>query len=358
MTNASPSAGRNGSSVVKAAIFVIVTCALLYYVKWNPYYHKAWTALLKHTLGASIVTGAAATAPEPSWHTALSYAITYFKAVWQALVAGIVIGAMVQTLIPQDWLIRHLGTRGYRSVVLAGLCSLPTMMCTCCAAPIVVSLRRQRASVAAAAAFWIGNTVLNPAVLVFMTFVLSWKYTVLRAAFGLLLVFVVTPLVARWAMRGAPTAQEAPIGDHVAAASPMRPSRFLRNWLLQALRLAITLIPVYVVTVLVLGAVRAWLFPVLPAGLANSLWAVILFAIAGTVFVIPTAAEIPVIQTLTAFGLGAGPAAALLLTLPSLSLPSALMVGRSLGWRMVAGLLGAVAVLGVMAGCVGWAWLG
>lgn len=358
MVNASPSADRTGSIVAMVAVFLIVTCALLFYVKWNPYYHKAWTAVLKRAIGTSIITGTTATAPAPSWHAAVSYAMTYFKAVWQALVAGIIIGAMVQTLIPQDWLLRHLGTRRYKSAVLAGLCALPTMMCTCCAAPIVVSLRRRRASVAAAAAFWIGNTVLNPAVLVFMTFVLSWKYTVLRAVFGLLLVFVITPLVARWAMRDTADPADTPTPAPLTAPPPRRVTQFLAAWLLQALRLAVTLIPVYVVTVLVLGALRAWLFPALPAALANSLWAILLLAITGTLFVIPTAAEIPVIQTLTAFGLGSGPAAALLLTLPSISLPSALMVGRSLGWRTVLALLAAVAALGVIAGCVGWVWLG
>jgi hypothetical protein len=57
------------------------------------------------------------------------------------------------------------------------------------------------------------------------------------------------------------------------------------------------------------------------------------------------------------FGLGPGPAAALLITLPALSLPSALMVGCALGWRTVAALGLAVAVVGVIGGCIGWVWL-
>ncbi|GGA57183.1 hypothetical protein GCM10007416_33010 [Kroppenstedtia guangzhouensis] len=54
------------------------------------------------------------------------------------------------------------------------------------------------------------------------------------------------------------------------------------------------------------------------------------FALAGMLFAIPTAGEIPIAQTFMAAGLGVGPAAALIFTLPVISLPSALMVSRAL----------------------------
>ena len=63
------------------------------------------------------------------------------------------------------------------------------MMCTCCAAPVVVGLRRRQAAPGAAIAFWLGNSVLNPATLVFMGFVLGWQWTGLRLALGLPMVF-------------------------------------------------------------------------------------------------------------------------------------------------------------------------
>ncbi|MGH7104187.1 MAG: hypothetical protein ACREFJ_17530 [Acetobacteraceae bacterium] len=48
------------------------------------------------------------------------------------------------------------------------------------------------------------------------------------------------------------------------------------------------------------------------------------------VFVILTAGEVPIIQVLQHFGLGATGAAALLITLPAVSLPSLAMLGRVL----------------------------
>src|SRR3546814_14702927 len=48
------------------------------------------------------------------------------------------------------------------------------MMCTCCAPPVVNGLRQCRAASGSTAAYWLGNTILNPATLVFMGFVLGW----------------------------------------------------------------------------------------------------------------------------------------------------------------------------------------
>ena len=42
-------------------------------------------------------------------------------------------------------------------------------------------------------------------------------------------------------------------------------------------------------------------------------------AIAGTLFVIPTAGEVPIIQAMLSLGMAAGPAGALLMTLPPVS---------------------------------------
>jgi hypothetical protein len=76
----------------------------------------------------------------------------------------------------------------------------------------------------------------------------------------------------------------------------------------------------------------------------------IALAIAGTLFVIPTAGEIPIIQTMLGFGMGAGPAGVLLLTLAPVSLPSLVMVGRAFPVRLLVGLGVWTAILGLVAG--------
>ena len=57
----------------------------------------------------------------------------YFLAVWKAAVLGVILGSLIQVLIPRDWLLRTLGQSRFRGTLLGTLFSLPGMMCTCCA---------------------------------------------------------------------------------------------------------------------------------------------------------------------------------------------------------------------------------
>ncbi|HET7658234.1 MAG TPA: permease [Bacillales bacterium] len=342
-------------------VFLLAVVAGLFWAKWHPYFYKAFSAAANHSIGSSVITGDSESAPPPSWSAAWDYSLGYFKSIWEAFVVGIVLASFVQVLIPRDWIKRTLGKTSYGSTMLAGITALPGMMCTCCSAPLVVGLRRQQTSVSAAVAFWFGNTALNPAVLIFMFFVLGWKFTLLRMAFGLILVFGLSYLVGKL-VRNEEDARrvlkqtEAMSNGRNFNEDPKQ-GLFVR-WLKSLGTMSLTIIPAYIISVFVLGAFRAWLFPALGGTmLGNSVLAVLLLALAGTLFVIPTAGEIPIAQTFMKFGLGSGPAAALIITLPVISLPSALMVRRAFSWRTL-GLLGiGVAVLGFFAGLIGMVWI-
>ena len=108
--------------------------------------------------------------------------------------------------------------------------------------------------------------------------------------------------------------------------------------------------PEYLILVLLLGAARAWLFPVLGAH-DGVLW-IVAMAVAGTLFVIPTAGEVPIVQAMLALGMGAGPAGALIMTLPAVSLPSLAMLGSvfSLKTRLV--IAAGVILSGIVAGFI------
>ncbi|WP_274365180.1 permease [Paenibacillus thermotolerans] len=339
----------NKKSVISIAIFLIILIAGLAYVKWVPYFHKAFTAADTHSIGASIVSGTAATAPAPSWEAAWSYAAAYYKSVWKAAVLGILLGSLVQVLIPKQWLMRVLGKATFGSTAIAGAASIPGMMCTCCAAPIAVGLRKRNVSVGAALAFWLGNPAINPATLIFMMFVLGWKFTALRLIFGLLLVFGVSYLANR-------LASDAAIPEEIeksqsGGAEEDRP--IWRRWLSSVWKLTLAIVPAYIIAVLLLGAFRAWLLPAVGETASYGILTIIALSIAGMLFVIPTAAEIPIVQTMMSFGMGAGPAAALLITLPSVSLPSLLMIKKAFPARVLVFVASSVVILGVLCGIVG-----
>jgi uncharacterized membrane protein YraQ (UPF0718 family) len=120
-------------------------------------------------------------------------------------------------------------------------------------------------------------------------------------------------------------------------------SRYLRT----LGRMAVTLVPEYLVVVMLLGAFRGWLLPH-GDGFGSGVWVVLVAAVVGTALVIPTAGEIPVAQGLALAGLSLGGVGALLITLPAVSLPGMLMVGRAFGWRVTAATFGVAAAGGVL----------
>jgi len=327
--------------------FLLIAVVGLFYVKWFPYYNRAFVAASQHSIGKSILMGTAASAPTPSLQAALDYALAYGRAIWQAMVLGLLLGSAVQALIPPQWVARALGRNDFGSVVTGGLMSLPGMMCTCCAAPVVAGLRARHAAPGAAVAFWLGNTVLNPAALVFMGFVLGWQWTGLRFALGLLMVFGLGYVVNRMVTPTEAQASRDALGKLLEREEP---GNAFARWIRILGRMTLRLVPEYIVLVLLLGAARAWLFPHISPDIDNSIWWIVGFAVAGMLFVIPTAGEVPIIQAMLSLGMAAGPAAALLMTLPPISVPSLVMLGRSFPARVLALVSAAVVGFGIVSG--------
>ena len=82
----------------------------------------------------------------------------------------------------------------------------------------------------------------------------------------------------------------------------------------------------------------------------NSLFANLLASVAGALMYFATLTEIPIVQGLLGSGMGQGPALALLLAGPSLSLPSMLVIGGELGWKKTVVYVLLVVVLSTAAG--------
>jgi uncharacterized membrane protein YraQ (UPF0718 family) len=92
------------------------------------------------------------------------------------------------------------------------------------------------------------------------------------------------------------------------------------------------------------------MFPEIGPDIGNGIEWIVAFAVVGTIFVIPTAGEVPIVQAMLALGMGVGPAAALLMTLPPVSLPSLAMVGRSFRLQTLILVASAVVIFGIAAG--------
>ena len=331
----------------------VIAVAVLLWAKWVPYQAKVAGLSESHAWdGSSILTvGGVRPGDAPSWHAATTFTTTYLQAIWKALVAALLISAAVQAFVPRAWLLRVLNRPGrLRSAAVGGLVSTTSMMCTCCTAPVAATLRLDGVSPAAALAYWLGNPLLNPAVIVFLALVAPWQWTVTRVGVGVLVVVGGSALVARLTSRPEVPVEQVTGAPEVAPADwfGTAPERFART----LGRLLVTLVPEYLLVVLVVGAVRGWLFPLGDGAVHAGLLVVLVAAVVGTLLVLPTGGEIPVLQGLALAGMSLGGLGALLLTLPAVSLPGIAMVGRAFGWRTTWATAAVVAAGGVVAAVV------
>lgn len=86
----------------------------------------------------------------------------------------------------------------------------------------------------------------------------------------------------------------------------------------------------------------------------NSLWANLFASLAGALMYFATLTEVPILQGLLGAGMGKGPALALLLAGPALSLPNMLVIGGVLGAKKTAVFCAIIVVMSTIAGiCYG-----
>lgn len=330
-------------------IFLAVLIIGLIYVKWYPYFQKAIIAGQTHSIGDAIVANAGKTMPAFSIQAGLQFTSAYFTSVWKAVILGLLVGSLVQVLIPTRWIKHYLGGSRFKNSLVAMLMGVPTMMCTCCSAPVAVGLKRSKASTNSVVAFFLANPLLNPATLIFMGFVLGWNFTIFRIVFGLITVLGVATVVASFTKQQQVNLPDNKLFDPIEE----NQQTLIVRWLKALGILIIESIPAYIAIVFVLGSFQGLLFPAIQGQLNSGLLAIILFAIVGTLFVIPTAGEIPIIQVLMTLGLATGPAAALLIALPAVSIVSLSLLKPVFSWKNL-GLIGCgVILMSIVAGVLG-----
>jgi uncharacterized membrane protein YraQ (UPF0718 family) len=87
----------------------------------------------------------------------------------------------------------------------------------------------------------------------------------------------------------------------------------------------------------------------------NSLGANLFASLAGALMYFATLTEVPILQGLLGAGMGQGPALALLLAGPALSLPNMLVIGGVMGVKKTAVFCGIIVIMSTIAGmCYGW----
>lgn len=134
----------------------------------------------------------------------------------------------------------------------------------------------------------------------------------------------------------------------------------LRDWVRSSRDFAVQVLPLLFTGVLVAGFLlgRPGHMALIPerwiadAVGTNSLWSNLFAAAAGALMYFATLTEVPIMQGLIGAGMNEGPALALLLAGPSLSLPSLMVIGGELGFKKTAVYVGLVVAMSTVAGTV------
>ena len=130
------------------------------------------------------------------------------------------------------------------------------------------------------------------------------------------------------------------------------------EWLHNTWEFTKLLAPLLYGGVLAVGFVSALIPPQYVASLVgnNSLSANFLASMIGAFWYFATLTEVPITQALIGMGMDKGPALALLLAGPALSLPSMIVIGRVMGWKKTAVFVSIIVVISTFVG-MGFGWL-
>ncbi|MCA1707587.1 MAG: permease [Actinobacteria bacterium] len=272
-------------------------------------------------------------------------------------------GAAIGFASPMARLRRVLERRGPLGAGVGAALGLPLMMCSACSTPVSLGFYRSGATVETSLGVIIGSALFNPLGLIAMFAVLPPKMGLARVAFGLVMLFVVAPLLARSHRRRSGAEEPAACVLPALPAEPIPPSddegwgaalvQSLRDWMRNSADVAWRLGPLMLAATLAVGVV----FSVAPPQtfsdrLGVGVAALVLASAVGAMLQTPALFEVPLTLGLLSLGLGAGPATALLVTAPSAGLITLALARRELGWRTPLLLIAATFAGGLAAGAV------
>ncbi len=303
-----------------------------------------------------------------AWWQPIAQATSYLLNVWHATLIGLLISGLALTVLPAFWR-PYVARAGFKGSLVGALFALPQPFCSCCSSVMAPTFVRRGASTNFLLSFVVGAPMLNITTIILAVALLPARFAALRIVAGVGVTVLVTYLVSyaadRWSADApAMAVPPSPPGwtrrlverygrlldlDRIAGTRSVdTPSRLIAAWLSNSARIGLVLVP----TLWIWSIVAAALFHAVPSVFANNLNGVAMAAIGGTLFMISTWSEIPMALQLIHAG-STGPAAALLVVLPAISLPCMMLLGGALQrFRLIAWLAAAVMAVGMAAGVI------
>ncbi len=278
----------------------------------------------------------------PIWASAFSRTLSYFLAVWPALLFGILISGAVRAFVSPRWLASLLGKGRAGAQLVAGLAGAPLMLCSCCVAPVFTSVYERSARLAPSLALMLAAPSLNPAALVLTFMLFGAKVGAVRLLLSAAGVLMIGLLAERFV-------KAKPLACSVEDDRQPSQGSVITAFVNSCLKVALQTLPLILGGVIISMLVAWWL----PAsGLASQtagVVAIMLVALIAVPLAMPTFFEIPLALLVVASGMPMGAGVAILIAGPATNLPSLFTVARSAGWKvpvLVAASVWALALLG------------
>jgi uncharacterized membrane protein YraQ (UPF0718 family) len=294
------------------------------------------------------------------------------------LLPAFFIAGAISVFVRKDYILRYLGgqAKKYIAYSLASISGSILAVCSCTILPLFASIRKQGAGLGPAITFLFSGPAINIAAMFLTISVLGPKIGLARI-FSAIFLSILVGLSMQAIFREKPQKQglfiekykEIKIGKKVLIvffaamvgilivnglqidktikyilmillaiitaliAIFKFPQETTKQWFKETWNFTKTLLPILFVGVFIAG----FIMPFLPQELiekivgSNSVSGNLIAAISGAFMYFSTLTEIPILQSLIAKGMNQGPALALLLSGPSLSLPNMLVVRKVLG---------------------------
>lgn len=255
---------------------------------------------------------------------------------------AIFLGALIEEFVTEKTIARFLtGTRP-GTMLLASTVGAALPLCTCGMVPLAVSLRRRGSDMKHTFAFLTAGAAVSVPVLLLTWKVLGGWWALVRLVasviFGLLVGYASTRVLRSAEGRSAePAAEPARSAPNETTVRRSRPVKVLRRFWGQIKEYGPWVLVSLVLAAIIDGLVPRHYVEVLYG--QKTLTGTLLAALTGVPFYFCSGAELPLVHQLLGKGMGAGPAASMMLAAPIVNILTFGVVSRWLGMR------GAVAYL-------------
>lgn len=133
------------------------------------------------------------------------------------MLLGSLVGGLIEVFVPQEWVQRSLGKRGYATVFIGAGLGVIFPVCECAIVPVVRRLLHKGVPLSAAIAFLLGAPIVNPIVAAstWLAYRGDWEVVITRMMGGYAIAVTVA-LVMHFLFRNAPVLAEGPFAETAA----------------------------------------------------------------------------------------------------------------------------------------------